>query len=511
MPGKKEKRPLSVTHPELAIWLVDRSLASLLTRGSEKIVEWKCELGHLFLKSPSTIKKTPGCPYCHGTKVLIGFNDLLSQYPKIAGELVDLDPRLISKGSKKRCNWKCGKGHIWEAAINSRTSNQSGCPYCSGAKIIEGVSDFETLFPEIARQALGWNPSKFGRASKSKVEWKCTNGHIFRATISDRAMKNSGCPFCSGNKVLEGFNDLATTFPTLSLEADDWDPKKVSAGSGKSVGWICNLGHRWRSSPQSRALDKTGCPFCSGSKVLKGFNDLKTTHPDFAEQAFGWDPSSVTYGNRTTKEWKCSEGHIYKASPNGRTTRELSSGCPYCSGKKILPGFNDLLTTFPSLALQALDWDPKKYTAGSVAKLWWKCSSGHKWKTSPNSRTSRNTGCPTCADSGFDPNEDGFIYLIIHPNWLMLQIGITNNPDKRIDSHKKLGWELIELRGPMDGHLTRQWETGILRMLKAKGADLSNSKIAGKFDGYSEAWSKSTFEVKSIKELMKSTEEFEEK
>ena len=28
-------------------------------------------------------------------------------------------------------------------------------------------------------------------------------------------------------------------------------------------------------------------------------------------------------------------------------------------------------------------------------------------------------------------------------------------------------------------------------------------------DGYSEAWSKSTFEVKSIKELMRMTEEFE--
>jgi hypothetical protein len=37
------------------------------------------------------------------------------------------------------------------------------------------------------------------------------------------------------------------------------------------------------------------------------------------------------------------------------------------------------------------------------------------------------------------------------------------------------------------------------------------SIIAGKFDGYSEAWSKSTFEAKSIKELMRLTEEFEEK
>ena len=83
-------------------------------------------------------------------------------------------------------------------------------------------------------------------------------------------------------------------------------------------------------------------------------------------------------------------------------------------------------------------------------------------------------------------------------------------PDERLNSHGRSGWKVLELRGPMDGHLTQQWETAILRMLKAKGADLSNTEIAGKFDGYSEAWSKSTFPVKSIKELMQLTDEFEE-
>jgi len=39
-----------------------------------------------------------------------------------------------------------------------------------------------------------------------------------------------------------------------------------------------------------------------------------------------------------------------------------------------------------------------------------------------------------------------------------------------------------------------------------------NPKLGGKkFDGWTEAWSKSTFDVKSIKELMRFTEEFEEK
>jgi len=138
----------------------------------------------------------------------------------------------------------------------------------------------------------------------------------------------------------------------------------------------------------------------------------------------------------------------------------------------------------------------------------WICVSGHKWKATVANRAV-GRGCPSCAITGFDPNKDGWLYFLSHPNWKMLQIGITNVPDVRLKKHKGLGWELLKLRGPMDGHLTQQWETAILKMLKAKGADLSNAKIAGKFDGYSEAWSKSTFEVKSIKELMKLTEEFE--
>jgi hypothetical protein len=54
----------------------------------------------------------------------------------------------------------------------------------------------------------------------------------------------------------------------------------------------------------------------------------------------------------------------------------------------------------------------------------------------------------------------------------------------------------------MKGTLARKWETSILKSLKKKGADLSNERIAGKFDGYSEAWSKSTYPAKSINELM---------
>jgi hypothetical protein len=213
-------------------------------------------------------------------------------------------------------------------------------------------------------------------------------------------------------------------------------------------------------------------------------------------------------GNRKKVSWQCDLGHIWNASTASRT--RLSSGCPVCANLQVLKGFNDLATTHPEIAKEAFLWDPSEVVAGSGDKMKWKCEEGHEWTTRISHRTNSKSSCPSCAISGFDPNESGFLYFLEHSQWEMFQIGITNVPDDRLSKHKRLGWDVLELRGPMDGHLTQKWETAILRMLKSRGADLSNSKIAGKFDGYSEAWSKSTFEAKSIKELMRLTEEFEE-
>jgi len=507
------------SHPKLAKFMVDKSLAKRISKGSEKSVEWKCLVGHIYTKRPSDMKVGSGCPYCHGTKVLAGFNDLKTLYPEIAKEILDLDPATVTKSSEKRARWKCSVGHTWSARIGARTANSSGCPYCCKSKLLPGFNDLKTSYPQLAKEAVGWDPSRYGSGSKNRMAWKCKKGHIFNSIISDRALKGSDCPYCSGNKVLKGFNDLKTTHPNLISEANGWDPESKSAGSGKSVSWKCSLGHVWLASPQSRALHKSNCPYCSGNKVLKGFNDLKTTHPIIASQAVNWDPTEYSFGSHKTKDWKCKLGHIYKTTINSRTGKDDRAGCPYCHGTKVLIGFNDLATTHPDISREAFKWSPKNYSAGSVTKLWWLCAEGHKWKAMPNSRTSNGTGCPTCANSGFDPNKPAWIYFGEHQLFEFLQIGISNKLDERINYHKRFNWEITEVYGPIDGLLAQEWETSILRMLRSNGAKMGPRKDKifikslgedqDKFVG-TEIWSKSTFPVKSIKELMRLTEEFEE-
>ena len=508
VPSKKEKFPLSVTHPELAKE-ADGWDPSLVTAGTGKKLAWRCSKNHSWETTPSHRLRGQGCPYCGNKKVLIGYNDLSTTHPNIAKEADGWNPEDFTGGSHKVMNWKCEQGHTWKVAIEYRSRGGTNCPICAGKKVKSGFNDLMSKFPEVAQEAYGWDPATFTASSGKKVEWKCPRGHIYLAPIYSRTSKDStGCPICANRKVLQGFNDLATTHPQIAKEAFDWDPSSVSAGTGgKKYKWVCADSHIFESYVYSRVAG-VSCGICSNHQILKGVNDLATTHPELAIDAAGWDPSTFGAGSEKKLKWNCKVGHTYTTSIKSRVIQNTK--CLVCGNREVLIGFNDLQTTHPELALQALGWDPTTKTGESHSRVRWRCPEAHEWISVVNSRT-RGRGCPSCAQTGFDPNEDGFLYFISHPYWEMLQIGITNNPEKRLSQHRKLGWELLELRGPMDGHLTQQWETAILRMLKAKGADLSNEKIAGKFDGYSEAWSKNKFEVKSIKELTRLTEEFEER
>ena len=84
----------------------------------------------------------------------------------------------------------------------------------------------------------------------------------------------------------------------------------------------------------------------------------------------------------------------------------------------------------------------------------------------------------------------------------MLQVGISNVPKRRLGAHSHRGWEIMEVRGPMEGRLARQLETAILHAVERRGAVLGHKAEIEKFDGYSEAWTKDSLNVTSFKQLL---------
>lgn len=377
----------------------------------------------------------------------------------------------FSKGTNRKAWWICEKGHEWEASIGSRTNGKK-CDYCSNKKLLKGFNDFATIHPELINE---WNFSKNDIApedvrfnEEKEVWWKCGNGHSWVNMVSYRSKGYGKCVQCVS---------LYENFPELLEEWDfsknTIDPKFIRHGSVEKVYWVGkDCGHSWQSSIRARTRDNHGCPYCAGQKILKGFNDLKTTHPELAKQyssknlktveeigrsskvkaiwveqcGHEWEMSiyhrsllkdlscpvckSIVYthpkiaeqfhkeknknvdikflssGSEKSVWWKDEEcGHEWKQRVISRILSTSGAQCQICINKHVLKGFNDL----PSQDSQIFqEWnfekntiDPYKITVGSGRKVWWKCSknSSHEWEAIVSDRH-RGSGCPDCW-SGF--------------------------------------------------------------------------------------------------------------
>jgi hypothetical protein len=492
---KKPKLSLAETHPDLAVQ-ADGWDPKSATRGSDKKRSWKCGQGHRWSASILSRTSGTGCPVCSGRTSLVGVNDLATTHPELAAQADGWDPRMVKARSGKKVQWKCEFGHSWTAIIANR-SKGIGCPICSAYTVQIGVNDLATTHPELAAQADGWDPSITTRVKGKKVQWKCEFGHKWQTTVNSR-IGGTGCPVCSGNVALTGFNDLATTHPELAAQADGWDPRTLSAGSNRRVRWKCALGHHWEA-PPGRRVKGINCPVCSNQIVQFGFNDLATTHPELAAQADGWDPRTLSSGANKKRQWKCEFGHKWTALVSSRAR---GNGCGVCSNKVLLNGFNDLATTHPELAAQADGWDPRTLSSGANKKRQWKCEFGHKWTAVVYSRANGN-GCPSCAKYGFKPSENAWIYLIENTTLRLLQIGITNNPEERMSKHRRSGFDVVlDLRGPLDGYLARDLERACLNAFKKRSAKFVREIDMATFDGSTESWSRGSLNVKSISQAL---------
>ena len=158
VPGEKEKLPLSVTHPELAKEAADWDPRTIIPVTAK--MNWKCKKGHIWRAPTSDRIRGQGCAVCRGKQIQVGVNDLASTDPTIAREVDGWDPTNVTRGSNKKLPWKCHLGHTWIATPNSRCNANTNCPTCGGRKLLAGFNDLKTKYPQIAKEAFGWDPSQ---------------------------------------------------------------------------------------------------------------------------------------------------------------------------------------------------------------------------------------------------------------------------------------------------------------------------------------------------------------
>lgn len=115
-----------------------------VSKGSHIKVWWKCSEGHEWEAQIKSRTYKHGCPYCSGTnkKPIVGKNDLVTWCKDNDKQYIldewdydnnnGLTPEQFTFGSHKRINWKCKKGHKWNAVIKERTKYRGNmCPDCN--------------------------------------------------------------------------------------------------------------------------------------------------------------------------------------------------------------------------------------------------------------------------------------------------------------------------------------------------------------------------------------------
>lgn len=216
------------------------------------------------------ISSGASCTSCSRRNNVRGQDSLREKYPSVAvmfdkAENYDkMGNRLYSNRVHATANgefsFHCDGGgipHTFRKSLGNvvlaHKNGTVGCPICAGFEVREGVNDFATKVPELARY---WDEVKNG-ISVSKVYyndrkeywWICPNGHSFKRDPMHmgRSVGTStlGCPVCHGKDVREGVNDVFTVRPDLMKY---WDfskntelvPTEVTSQSNISAWWKCS-------------------------------------------------------------------------------------------------------------------------------------------------------------------------------------------------------------------------------------------------------------------------------
>ncbi len=260
------------------------------------------------------------------------------------------------------------------------------------------------LVAEWSDRNLPLTPDSITFGSNKKVWWKGACGHEWETSVKARS-NGEKCPICSGARVVTGINDLSTLKPELASEWSDKNEKKpteVMAFANSKAWWKCRTcGYEWNTLISTRS-GGSKCPCCSGYTFIKGKNDLKSTHPQIAEEwsekNFPLKPNEVNAKSRKNVWWRCGKcGSEWKSVINARVKGTI---CPVCAERAVLAGCNDLATTDRE---SLVEWDyelnklkPTEVSRNSAKRAWWKCRYGHSWSMKIVERTVLGKGCREC-------------------------------------------------------------------------------------------------------------------
>ena len=385
------------------------------------------------------------CPYCNDELPLKGFNTLFDDYPEFSdfwskNNSQDPTQMTISGAKNNKFLWICSCCNLefeekLEVVIDKFSIIQGKelirvCPYCTEKipKPSESLGGQKSFLRSEWLENLNGDINKIFCNSSDTVEWVCRRCHRnFKARISERKENDNCCPDCSKRELAVGYNDLATTHPLVIKEwsaLNDRESCSVMCNSNYRAWWKCPVCKgEYQQEVQSKVIIKKPCPYCTNHKVLKGLNDLATTHPWLINEwstSNDMDFSSLMSNSGYKAWWKCS---VCKGEYQQTVKKKIlmKESCPYCQNNEVLKGFNDLETTHKHL-MNEWDYlnnillaDPTEINEKCSQTVWWICkeNSNHRYKLKINEKIKYEKrsfiSCPIC--KGLRRKQEHFVRL----------------------------------------------------------------------------------------------------
>ena len=297
---------------------------------------------------------------------------------------------------------------------------------------------------------------KYEGADAVTVRYEC--GHVVSGVAAGSLRKGNRCRKCSHNApkgVLE-----------YQAEFGDVIVLKVENSKNMIVKYEC--GHvRETAAHNLRAGQHCGeCSHNAPKGVLQRqaeFDDLLVLK---VENAFA-----------VTVRGEC--GHVWTAHASSLRAGNRCAQCSPTAPKGVLEyqaEFQDVLVLKVESALAVTVKSP---------------ICGHVW-TARTNNLRNGSRCRRCCSRGYNPGKPGWLYFMERPG--EMQIGITNDPDRRLATHAREGWELVEMDGPRCG-------TTILRREKAIKKHLRENDLL--IEGTHENWLSSMWSPHSITAIEK--------
>ncbi len=166
---------MATTRPDLAAELVGTDPTTVFAQ-TNQILLWRCP-NHDEPYPSTGANRAAGhrCGYCHGLRVLPGFNDMATTRPDMAREVVGIDPTTVVAGTMQVLTWRCANHKETYRATGDSRARGRGCSYCANVWVLPGFNDMATTRPDMAACLVGTDPTTVIAGTPKVLLWRCPN------------------------------------------------------------------------------------------------------------------------------------------------------------------------------------------------------------------------------------------------------------------------------------------------------------------------------------------------